>query len=92
MPQAILTRYLPATNFNGSRIKASCERGSLTISYPDDKNMGEDAHRAAVEALMAKFVAEDAKQYGSPRETNPWSKPFVSGGLPNGDWAHVFTS
>lgn len=88
MPQAILTRYLPATNSRGSRIKASCERGSITISYPDERNMGEDVHRAAVEALVAKFVAEDAKRYGTDK--NPWSRPFVSGGLPNGDWAHVF--
>lgn len=34
MPQAIQTKYLPATSFKGSRIKAWCERGSITIDYP----------------------------------------------------------
>lgn len=33
--QAIQTKYLPATNYRGSRIKATCERGSLTIGYSE---------------------------------------------------------
>lgn len=57
--QAIETKYLPTTNFKGSRIKASCERGSVTVSYPHEVGWGEDAHRVAIEALLSKFEAED---------------------------------
>lgn len=85
--QAIQTHYLPATNCKGSRIKATCERGSITIDYPHDLS-GDEVHRAAVHALIARFVKEDAKRYGTNR--NPWERPFVTGGLPNGDCCHVF--
>lgn len=87
--QAILTRYLPATNTRGSRIKATCERGSITISYPSECH-GEAAHVRAADALVAKFVAEDIKRYGAGAEKNPWQRPRVCGGLPDGSWAHVF--
>ena len=85
--QAILTKYLPATNFKGSRIKAVCDRGSITISYPDELS-GDACHIAAVDALIAKFVKEDEARYGTNK--NPWSKPRVCGGLPDGSVAHVF--
>lgn len=89
--QAIVTKYLPATNTKPSRIKAQCERGSITISF--DCNLGvEDTHTAAAKALVGKFVAEDAKKYGSHPKENPWNRPFVSGCLPSGNYAHVFTS
>lgn len=87
--QAIQTKYLPATNFRGSRIKASCERGSIIISYPSELS-GDAAHVAAADALVAKFFKEDAERYGG--NTNPWSKTRVCGGLPDGSCAHVFVS
>lgn len=31
--QAITVKYLPATNYKGSRLKAFCEAGSLTVDY-----------------------------------------------------------
>lgn len=91
--QAIITRYLPATNVRDSRIKASCDRGSITVSYPHELS-GEAVHRFAVDALIAKFNAEDAKQYG-PASITPgrgWNAPYVTGQLPlpNSDYAHVF--
>ena len=58
--QSITTKYLPATNVRGSRIKASCERGSVTISYPHELS-GDAVHCAAVDALLAKFAREDAE-------------------------------
>lgn len=76
--QAIQTKYLPATNFKGSRIKAWCERGSITIDYPHDSNL---EHRTAADALVAKFVKEDKAKYGE--HPNPWDKPRASGGLPS---------
>lgn len=85
--QAIQTKYLPATNFKGSRIKAWCERGSITISYPDELS-GDACHIAAANALVAKFVKEDLARYGSNR--NPWEGPRVCGGLPGGGCAHVY--
>jgi hypothetical protein len=87
--QAIRTHYLPATNFKPSRIKAVCERGSLTVSYDSGLNEN-DAHAAAAKALVARFVKEDAAKYGSPAEKNPWARPFVSGTLPDGSMAHVY--
>lgn len=91
--QAILTKYIPATNSRPCRIKASCARGSLTISDPrnmaDLNEMG--AHRTAAQKLCDKFISEDVKEYGSDPATNPWGKPFVSGCLSSGEWAHVFT-
>ena len=88
MPQAIITKYLPATNTRGSRIKASCERGSITIDYPHELS-GDSAHIAAANALVAKFAKEDAAKYGS--NTNPWSAPRVCGGIDNGRCAHVYS-
>ena len=88
--QSIQTKYLPATESNGSRIKAKCARGSITI--PLDYGLSGDAiHRAAVLALVTRFLDEDAVK-GTPRETNFWNREFVSGSLPDGSMAHVFLS
>ena len=61
--QAIATKYIPPTNCRGSRIKASCDRGSISIPYPHELS-GDEVHREAVRQLVAKFVSEDAKTYG----------------------------
>ena len=53
--QAITTKYLPATNTKGARIKASCEAGSVTISYPHEAQRGHLAHAQAVYALAEKL-------------------------------------
>ena len=87
--QAIQTNYIPATNSRGSRIKATCDRGSLTIPYPHDLS-GEEVHREAVRQLVAKFIAEDVKSYGPKSTGAPWNWPFVTGGLPKeGGYCHV---
>ena len=70
--QAIETKYLPATNTRGSRIKATCERGSITIPYPHELS-GDACHIAAADTLVAKFVEEDTKKYGSDPAQNPWA-------------------
>jgi hypothetical protein len=59
--QAIQTKYIPATNTLGSRIKASCERGSITIDYPHELS-GDNVHRAAAIALVSRFCYEDLKE------------------------------
>jgi hypothetical protein len=52
--QAIKTKYLPATNFKGSRIKASCEAGSITIPYPYELS-GDKVHIFAATELCNKL-------------------------------------
>ena len=86
--QAIETTYLPAAMNRGSRIKASCERGSLTVSYPDELS-GVDCHFYAVDLLCKKFAAEDTKKYGTPDAGKHWLANRVCGGTKKG-YAHVF--
>lgn len=86
--QAIITKYLSPGNVRGARIKASCERGSVTIGYPHELS-GENVHIAAADALVAKFVKEDAEKYGT--HVNPWSAPRVCGQIPSGEYVHVST-
>lgn len=74
--QAITTRYMGPTNFRGSRIKASAERGSITVSWEAGGNADEN-HRAACLALLAKFRAEDKAKYNTSAD-NGWG--------PDGDW------
>jgi hypothetical protein len=52
--QAIQTKYLSATNAKGSRIKAWCDAGSVTIGYPHELS-GQDVHQAAAQALVTKL-------------------------------------
>lgn len=52
--QAITTKYLGATNFRGSRIKATAESGSITVDYPHEFS-GVNAHAVAALALMVKL-------------------------------------
>jgi hypothetical protein len=87
--QAITTKYLPATNTKPSRIKAACERGSITVSY-DSAGSDEDAHVAAAQALVESFIVQDSAKYGSNAKSNPWNAKRVVGGLHSGGYAHVF--
>lgn len=90
--QAIQTKILPATNTNPTRIKAWCARGSLTLSagaMPGDMMLSDErAHAHVARLLSDRFVDEDEKT-GSKRESNPWARSFITGCLPNGDFAHV---
>lgn len=86
--QAIITKYLPVTNHKPSRIKASCERGSITVGYHSETLAEDGAHIRAAQALVNKFIAEDAEKYST--HVNPWSKPRVCGQIPSGEFVHVF--
>ena len=86
--QAIISKYISPTNYRGARVKASCERGSITLSWPDELS-GETVHVWAKEQLIARFVKEDAERYGS--EANPWAGETVCGQIPSGEYVHVFT-
>ena len=52
--QAIATKYLPATNNRGARIKATAWGGSATVPYDYELEVP-DAHRVAADALIAKL-------------------------------------
>ncbi len=89
--QAIIAKYLPATNHKPSRVKASCERGSIVI--PHDSGLSDPSPlRFAVAALVLRFAREDAKEYGTPIDKNPWLRPMVCGQIPSGEWVFVFTA
>lgn len=52
--QAIETKFFGPTNFKGSRIKAECAAGSVTVGYDHALNL-EENHIAAAKALVAKL-------------------------------------
>lgn len=88
--QAILTKYLGPTNHRGSRIKAWCERGSITIPLAYELSL-EDRHRAAVDELLWKFAREDAARFqGTTEHDHHWGQ-YVTGATPNG-YAHVLVN
>jgi Uncharacterized conserved protein len=66
--QAITTKYLPATNRRGSRIKATAAAGNVTLGYSCALNT-ENNHAVAARAL--------AEKYG-------WKGQWFGGGLPDG--------
>lgn len=87
--QAIITKYIGPTNSRGARIKAECERGKIFFPYPYELS-GDECHRAAVDALTAKFAKEDAAA-GAPMHRNYWLGEYVTGQIPSGAYVHVFT-
>ena len=74
--QAIVTRYLCPTNTKPSRIKATCDRGAIIITFPQGAGIV-DAHAEAVRALLEKFHKED----GSARSWPSFDR-WVCGGMP----------
>lgn len=89
--QAIITKYYGPTNSRGSRIKASCERGTIWFPYPHEISGTENVHRAAVAALIKKFVEEDFREREIPAIANSWNcMEYASGQIRDGEYAHVF--
>jgi hypothetical protein len=78
--QAIITKYFGPTNSRGSRIKATCASGSVTISYPYELS-GQACHRAAADALVQKMDWTDS-HYGG----------LLGGQLPSGEYVFVFNN
>ena len=76
--QSIHVKYLPCTDTKGSRIKATCAAGSLTISYPHELS-GQAVYRAAAEALAQKLGW-----------TGPYYGDLHGGYLPDGSYCFVF--
>lgn len=78
--QAIICKYFGPTNSKGSRIKAQCAAGSITIDYPHELS-GQAVYRKAAEALVAK-LGWDSVHYGG----------LLGGQLPSGDYSFVFNN
>lgn len=72
--QAIQTKYFSPTLHKGSRIKATCEAGSITVNwnYSSDTELN---HVTAAFMLMAKLG---------------WAGNLVTGQLKDGSYVHVF--
>jgi hypothetical protein len=66
--QAITTYYISPTNFKGSRVKATCEAGSVTLHWDDALNQT-DNHAAAASALIHKLSWN----------SNPWQMAGIRG-------------
>lgn len=88
--QAIQVKFLPPTNFKGSRYKAWCERGAIVVSSEFELDTEANA-KAAARALIARFLDEDKRRSGSIAQ-NPWAGPWSIGGLPGGGWCCVALS
>jgi hypothetical protein len=78
--QAITTKYLVATNTRGSRIKATCAAGSITIGYPHELS-GMAVHAKAAKALVEKLGWGHA-HYGD----------LMGGQLASGEYVFVFNN
>jgi hypothetical protein len=64
--QAIVTKFLPCTNFRESRVKATAQAGSVTLSWDHGLNSDEN-HAAAAQALAQKYK---------------WDGAYYAGGIP----------
>jgi len=71
--QAIVTKYLGPTNARSSRVKATCQAGSMTIEW--DPSLNSDRNQiAAAKKLATKFG---------------WDGLWLMGYLPNGNGVFV---
>lgn len=70
--QAITTKFLGPTNFRGSRVKATCQAGSLTVSW--DHALDSEANHDVAARMLAEKLGWVAPHYGR----------LVGGGLPDG--------
>ena len=74
MLAAIETKFIPCTNYRPSRVKATCQAGSLTLSWNDALDVARN-HRAVAEALARKLN---------------WAGKWVGGHLPKLKRGYVF--
>jgi hypothetical protein len=60
--QAIQTKYLPMTNTRGSRVKARCGAGTVTVNWDYALSVQEN-HLLACKTLLAKVGWTDGAYY-----------------------------
>jgi len=75
----IITKYLGPTNNRGSRIKASCYNGSITVPYCSRVD-GLRCHFLAVEALVKKLNIKETEWHANFDGINNAGYIFTSGG------------
>lgn len=68
MRAAITTKFIGPTNSKGSRIKATCQAGSITVPYTYETSIDGQHHKAAL-ALAEKLG---------------WTGQWAGGSNPNG--------
>ena len=73
MLAAIETKFIPCTNYRPSRVKATCQAGSLTLSWDDALDV-DGNHQAAAKALA--------------RRLN-WAGKWVGGHLPKRGYVFI---
>ena len=67
--QAIISRFIPCTNFRPSRVSARCAGGSIMLSWDDDLS-AEENHRNAAKALCAKLKWDCSIQTGATKDSH----------------------
>lgn len=74
--QAIETRYFGPTDSKGSRVKATCEAGSVTLSWDDGKDSTGN-HDAAARNLILRLGWDNAKRGAWYRGAVKGSRGYV---------------
>lgn len=80
MAQAIVTKFLPATNTRGCRIKVTSWQGSKTYSYD---YAASEPHKAAFEEWLSEKNNQMQKDYGSECPADGWFKLVAVGSNPD---------
>lgn len=76
--KAISTRYLGPTNAHSSRILAKDAAGNrITVEYPWDRNMAEDAHSVAALALCRKMEWWSDERFATHLIAGPLANEYV---------------
>lgn len=78
--QAIQIKFLPATNTKGSRLKAFCAAGSITVGFHSTEASQPDLQALEVAEMLRAKLGWTEEYYGK----------LHIGGLPNGDYVAVF--
>lgn len=78
--QTITTKFLPATNNRGCRIKVTSWLGSKTYSYDYAAN---EPHLAAFENYLEKLNKDMAEKDGTECPADGWFKLVAWAGLPD---------
>jgi len=79
MRQAIVTKYLGATDTQGARVSASCESGRSIVAWKYNLSSFEN-HEHACKVLQQKMSSA----------TKVWLDDMICGALPDGRKAFVF--
>jgi hypothetical protein len=82
--QAIVTKYLPVTNSRPSRVKATCDAGSVIAEWDHALNIDQN-HARAAEKLADKFGWKGAWYQGAmPRGAGGFAFVCVDGRIDAG--------